>query len=298
MIKAQIKLLVFVDTNIDFLPQVIEALELQRQDYLKGTDGEVDVVWEIVRRDLSNLSWIEYWGDNYGVNTNWIGEDTKKIRQEYGLDIDSVAYVFDWNSWTTKGNQYIWGWNLGNFYPDGNGYQVQLIKAGRNSQKALYYTLLMELFHAHDDFYYRATGKRLETMFNVTDFDEDVVHARHEDYEVFKYVPVIQQMKKVLIELFKVQLKEEDMIFGKLAYDPAQPHGTKDRKVWFLNAETKERSHVNGPGSLEHIFGRDAWNRVDTILESEFAQYTEVSSIGFKSAFWGQFINLINKIKI
>ena len=207
--KATIILLVVVDTAITYLNQVEEALELQRADYLSGTDQELDIVWEIKRQDLSNLNWIEYgYGkDNYGLDTNWVKKDTQKIYTSANNSIHSVAYVFDWYSWTDKGKQNIWGWNLGRFYPDNNGYQVQLIRAGNNNIKAVYYTFLMELFHAIDDFYYRATHKRLEEFFNVTDFDEDIVHARHDDYEIFKYVPAIRQMKDILIELFTINNK-------------------------------------------------------------------------------------------
>lgn len=202
--KAKIKLLIVVDTAIDYLSDVEKALEKQRQDYLTGTNGEVDIVWEIIRQDLSNLNWVEYGygNDNYGLDIKWVKGDTANIADSYEDKIDSVAYVFDWNSWTTKGNQ-IWGWNLGIFY---NGYQVQLVKAGRGAIQAMYYTFLMELMHAHNDFYRRATGKRLEDIFNdVALWDEDIVHARHDDYEVFKYIPVIRQMKDILIDLFKIK---------------------------------------------------------------------------------------------
>ena len=40
--KAKINLLIIVDAKIDFVPQAKEALEMQRKDYLEGTDGDVD----------------------------------------------------------------------------------------------------------------------------------------------------------------------------------------------------------------------------------------------------------------
>jgi len=227
-VKAQIKLLVVVDESVKYLEQVEEALELQRQDYLTGTDGEVDVVWDIKRQDLSNLPWQIYWADNWGVDTTWVTDNTKDLG-----DYDSVAFVIDWDNWTKEGNQSIWGWNLGRFY---NGYQVQLIRFADNNIKSVYYTFLMELFHALDDFYYKDTGKRLEELFNVTDFDEDIVHARHDDYEVFKYIPAVRQMKDILIELFKIKESVGES-FMKLVI--------KDGEQYLRNEKGEDRHIVN-----------------------------------------------------
>ena len=295
--KAKINLLAIVDTKIDFLDQVKEALEMQRQDYLKGTDGDVDIETTIIREDLSGLSWVEYWGNNYGVNINWIREHTGPIKEKYGEEIHSIAYVIDWNNWTKKGNQNIWGWNLGKFYPDEDGYQIQLVRAGRNSVQAMYYTFLMELFHAMDDFWYRATRLRLEEIFNVTDFDEDVVHARHPDYEVFKYIPAIRQMKDALIELFRIKQKYmEDVI---LVFDPLTEKGSKDRKIYRLNNELMQRAHLNNPEYFEFTYGAKAWAAVSEISKEEFFFYREVGPAGFeqdfKSSWLQQIIKLISK---
>jgi len=288
MVKAKIRLLVIVDTKVDFLDEVEKALEMQRRDYLEGSGGEVDVVWEIKRQDLSNLPWREYWGNNYGVSAQWVREDTAKIREKHGSDFDSIAYVIDWDNWTTEGNGWIWGWNLGTFYPDRNGYQVQLIKAGRHSLKALYYTFLMELFHAHDDFYYRATGKRLETIFNVTDFDEDVVHALHDDYQVFKYIPVIQEMKDVLVDLFRIK-EEKQSMYGELFNDPSG-----NGKVWFVR--NGKRSHANNSKFLAFVWD---WKEVKEISREDFALLEETAPVGFEQDFKSSWIkNLLKFLSI
>jgi len=200
-----IKLLIIIDKiSGKELDIINDALELQNKDYLKGTDGELGISWDFQKRDLSDITWEDYFGNNYGVNRGWITAEVKKLVNQYGDKYDSVAYVI--KDWTDKGNQGIWGWNLGAFYPWKSGYQVQLIRYHPNADW-LYKTFLMELFHAINDFYYRKTNKRLEDFFEVTDFDMDIVHGEHIKYDSFKYIPVIRQMKDILIDLFA----EDDM---------------------------------------------------------------------------------------
>ena len=63
----------------------------------------------------------------------------------------------------------------------------------------------MELIHSFNEYAKARLGVNFNTLFEVSNWDEDVIHARHEDYEVFKYIPVIRQMKDLLIELFKIK---------------------------------------------------------------------------------------------
>ena len=150
-------------------------------------------------------------------------------------------------------------------------------------------TFRMELAHALDNFAYRDLKINLSEFFGVQSYDEDIIHARHPDYTVFKYIPVIREMKKVLIDLFKIQLINKDM-FGRLIYDPYTPG-----KVWFLNSEDHTKSHVDDDTYLEHVFGKDAWSTIGAIIEAEFDQYKEVSPIGFKLNFIEALIKLIRR---
>ena len=231
-LEAVIKMLVVVDSKVDFMAEVVEALDTHRNEYVVATSGKVSLHTEIIREDLSGLPWSRYWGDYWGVNTGWIGKRAEEIRKEYGDKFDSIVFIIDWDNWTQKGYQGILGWNLGVFYPDGNGYQIQLIKAGRHSVKALYLTLLMELFHAHDDFYRRATGKTLEQYFGVSDFDDNIVHGMaHQDeilsqeesvrmfgsgYDRWDYKPAFKAMTEIFIKLFRINSPTKDMQLQRL----------------------------------------------------------------------------------
>jgi hypothetical protein len=206
--KAEIKLLVIIDAAIDYLPQIEEALEKQKQDYLTATQGEVDVSWIIKRQDLSHLPWMEYGygADNYGISTAWIRQDTSQISGDYY----SIAYVIKDTNWTTQGNKAIAGWSVG-FY---SGYHVQLIKGFGNNVEANYRTFLMELMHSWNEYSMAKLGTDFNKLFSVLNWDEDVVHGRHPDYTVFKYIPVIQKIKDILIQLFIINNKT--MTWGQI----------------------------------------------------------------------------------
>lgn len=231
--EATINILAVVDNSIDFLGEVEEAFEMQRNDYLIATEGRVNLQTSFSRKDLSNLPWSEYWGDNWGVNTGWISEYAKKIKDEYGDKFDTIVFVIDFDNWTKEGNQFIGGWNLGLFYPHTDGYQIQLVKAGRHNVRYTYLTLLMELFHAHDDFYRRATGETLEKFFGVSDFDEDIVHGMAhqypaklsqedsvkmfgEGYDRWDYKPAFKAMTEIFVKIFKIKTTQKDMVFQKV----------------------------------------------------------------------------------
>lgn len=221
-----IKLLIIKDTVIDYQSQIEEALNLQRQDYLAGTDGELDVSWEIIEQDLSNIEWVEYgYGKgNYGVNRAWLFSDTSFKTQ----DVYSIAYVVDNSNWTKKGNP-IYGWAAGFF----NGYQVQLIRGYQNNVDALYRSFLMELIHSFNEYAKARLGVNFNTLFDVPNWDEDVIHARHEDWDLFEYVPVIRKIKDILLQLFK-----EDML--KVVVD-------KNKDQWIIGQDGKSRKIVNLP---------------------------------------------------
>jgi len=285
--KAKINLLVIVDTAIDYLPQIEKSLERQRQDYLAGTGGDVDVVWDIKRQDLSGLNWVEYGygANNYGVSTAWIVQDTGKIKGEYY----SVAYVIKYSNWTRKGN-IISGWSAG-FY---NGYHVQLIKAYENNITANYTTFLMELIHGFNEYAMSRLGVNFNTLFNIGNWDEDVIHARHRDYTVFEYRPVIEKMNSILVELFKINQKYMEDV--TLVFDPLTEKGSRDRKIYRLNRELMQRAHLNNPEYFIFTYGAKAWADVGEISKEEFFFYREVGPAGFEQDFKSSWLQQIIKL--
>ena len=286
--KAQVKLLIIVDTAIDYLSQIEKSLEMQRKDYLVGTEGDVDIVWDIKRQDLSGLNWIEYgYGkNNYGVSPAWISQDTSEIKGEYY----SVAYVIKDTNWTKKGNLYISGWSVG-FY---NGYHIQLVKGYKNNIEANYQTFLMELIHGFNEYSVSRLGVNFNTLFNVRNWDEDVIHAEHPDYELFEYISVIEKIKPILIELFKINEKNmEDII---LVFDPLTEKGSRDRKIYRLNKELMQRAHLNNPDYFTFTYGKEAWENVGEISKEEFYFYREVGPAGFEQDFKSSWLQQIIKL--
>lgn len=210
---AAIKLLVVVDETIADLRKIEQALQLQNNDYLAGTDGELEVRHEIVRANLSGLPWSDYWGNNYGVNWWWIEQETQK---RVGVGAYSIAYVIDDSNWTRQGNQNIWGWHTGKH----NGFQVQLIRYGeQNSVDWPYKTFLMELAHSWDNLYERVISKQIEELFGVADFDEDIIHGRaNPPWVVFQYVPVFKVLKQFLTNYFRIKKMKYIILSDKNQY--------------------------------------------------------------------------------
>jgi len=261
--KATIKLLVVVDTAITYLDQVEEALEKQRQDYLNGTDNELDITWIIKRQDLSGLNWIEYgYGkDNYGVEIKWLENDVKDKIGTY-----SIAYVIDENNWTDKGNQGIWGWSIS--LPD--TVHIQLIKGMKGNVTAMYWTFLMELMHSWDNLYFKITRKRLEDVFMVSNYDEDIIHGKLPEYDAFQYIEVIRKMKDILIDLFKISNKT---MYGILV----KGHPNRD-KIYFVRKH--KRHHINSAELLTTLF---KWDEVISISREKWDKLEVGEPIGFIS---------------
>jgi len=279
--KATIKMLVVVDLKvdlkIDYLDDVKVALERQRDDYREATDDDLDVIWDILPQDLSNLSWVEYgYGkDNYGVDIGWLKNDIQTKPDYY-----SVAYVIDESNWTKKGNQGIWGWSIS--LP--NQSHIQLVKGQKGKVTSMYYTFLMELMHSWDNLYFKVTRKRLEDVFMVSNYDEDIIHGRLPEYDAFKYVDVIRKMKDILIDLFRIN-KQTKPMYGQLIKDPSG-----NGKVWFVRK--KRKSHVDNSEFLKFVW---RWEEVKTISKDKFDAMEVVGPIGFKISFLQQIIKIIKK---
>lgn len=172
------------------------ALEKLKEQY----SGIVDLVISKENGNLSGLRWVDYFGNNYGVDTNWIREDTKRFPP---YSYDCIVYFIDESNWTIEGFPAIFGWNLGLFY---NSFQVELVRA-RENERGVELTLKMEVAHALDNFVFAELGTKLSEFFNVPDFDEDIIHGRmNPPYQVFEYRPAIEKMGDLLIETFKRRL--------------------------------------------------------------------------------------------
>ena len=269
MNKPTIKILVVVDTEIDYLPDIETALEKQRRDYVTATDNELEVEWQIIRQDLFDLQWIEYgYGqNNYGVSTRWLYADQKEKESDPALwGFYSIAYVIDESNWTTQGNQGIWGWSIG----PAEQTLIQLIKGMKGRVTAMYWTFLMELMHSWDDTYFKVTRKRLESVFMVQDYDEDIVHGRLPEYTSFQYLPVLRKMKDILLDIFVNTML-------RLVKTEARPETyavVGDEKYWIV------------PEGMLHKGHTILWDetRIETISDQELASLKEGGVFGKFSA--------------
>ena len=196
--QTKIRILCVLDTSLASREQVVkDAFNLVNQDYAKGTHNKVALEPTWIYDDLSNLNWIEYgYGkNNYGVDPAWIKKDTVYRQKVYGDSVDCVMYFIDNIHWTSLGDQSVYGWSLMAFY---SGFQIQLIRVA-NTIRSSKLTISMELTHALDNFA-DVQGKSLEKLFQVSNFDEDIVH--NSDFWYNGYKAQLTQIEDVLFKLF------------------------------------------------------------------------------------------------
>jgi len=111
------------------------------------------------------------------MSTKEIGKYTSRIAEDHGYNVDIVMCFIDRKNW--KSSQLnLYGVH---YYKVLNTYEIAIVRERSKDEVTAYH----EILHALDDIIYTETGVRLETVFGVTDFDNDVVHGGHPNY---KYV--------------------------------------------------------------------------------------------------------------
>ena len=178
------------------------AITKVKEDYLIGSGGKVSLEVSRYPQDLSGLAFEDYFGGNYGLNREWITNDTLNKKMLYEDTIDCVVYFIPDNYWTKEGNQNIYGWNGGVFF---NGYQVEQIRTVA-IERYNHLSLSMELFHALDNIIDKTKGLHFTNkLFNVADFDENIVHDEQKWYKGYRNE--IGILTPVLVEVFSPRKK-------------------------------------------------------------------------------------------
>lgn len=133
------KILCKVDENLSD-KKINPMLDKLKHDY----KGVTPVKWEV--EDITgNLPWEVYSGDDKGIAKYYIQQDTARIWDKRGYELDHVVYFVSRENWEAHG---IGGWNLGKLY---NNYAVQIVLA-EQSGKWAGKTLAMEIAHCWDEF--------------------------------------------------------------------------------------------------------------------------------------------------
>lgn len=270
--KSCLKILILVDTAHTSTSNLNTALEAEKAEIEASTGGETTTSWEFRPYDLSNCPWQIYgnysFGQAWGPSFAWIEQELKKIQLSDKDKFNFVQFVFDESHWGTQSSTLsVFGYSLNQFIPNPlPNYSVQIVRSRNNaSWTGLKKTFDMELAHSFDNFA-QIIGLNLNTLFGVTDFDEDVIHGRDPRYPVFQYGQVYAKLKDVLFnKLFKITM------FDLLKTDsrPEQYVIINNKRFWVLN----ERVLTDLAGVLKPL---------KTVTEAELLGYIDSGVIGGK----------------
>lgn len=133
--------------------------------------------------DFSDLPWQEESDGDTRLPFSWYKKRIGDANEYHRNTIDAYFALIKQGNWEADD---IYGLHLGQSYQDA---RICIVR-NRNMYHG---TMAHELLHALNDYIYIHTGIKLATVFDVDDFDEDVVHAdKYEDYE---FDEVFQKIK-------------------------------------------------------------------------------------------------------
>lgn len=192
-------------------------------------------------RDFSNVPKEFYTKEEEGIKKSYLAETTKEIYSRYKDRIDHVVFFIHKDNWKLTG---VWGWNTSKVF---NGYGVQQCRFDTKVVNTVG-TLYHELMHDHDSFIYTYTGKVIEKMVLVKDWDDDVVHGGRYSLTNYgwKYIrynenqPALQLIADALKEALAVKRKpisRSELI--NLALILARQLVTKRRKDLAIKSNNK-----------------------------------------------------------
>jgi len=168
--------------------QIINAGK-KNLDTFKGRVNKLPgLVW--IEKDTDPADALTEDGD---INHPWIKKTMNQYNEYYKGTIDLTNFYIDSADWTRDGS---FGVNLGKTY---NGSQICIVKRRRR----WYDTAEHEFWHAINDYIYIHTGIRLDTVFNVADFDEDIVHARAPGREEYEYDDLYDKVEPYFVQAVK-----------------------------------------------------------------------------------------------
>ena len=203
MTTFRLRLIVDEKTR-DRIHILLDALELAKKDY-EVVDG-LTLAWDIEYRNFENLEWEIYYGNSIGISREYIARENKIVKTLFGEKYASVAYVVDMENWKAPG---IGGWNLGRFY---SGMSAQIMEVYRTTYSTNQ-VITMELAHCLNEQVYKELGIKLKDELGVSDWDFQVIHGKHPDYNSFNYQPVFRKIADVLLRTFQ---KREQRFLNEL----------------------------------------------------------------------------------
>lgn len=153
------------------------------EEFKKLVNRSIPTTFTVEERDLSNIPWDTFPVNGYektAISTKWWKPIAERIWKSAGYKVDALMCFVSIQNWRNTKEKPLWGMHYGTVY---HSYEMSMTKLRRGYENTAWH----ELLHKLDDIIYTELGVRLEQIFDVEDFDDDVVHGRDARYVYTRY---------------------------------------------------------------------------------------------------------------
>lgn len=203
-------------------PKWVKEVSDKITKFYESTGVEVKHLYKEV--DFTNLPFEIYYGDYPGIARWYLNQEVQKVFNEYGYTVDRVNFWVGHDNWHIR--EKVWGWNMGSTI---NGYDVhQCMIDTRSSRSAeskranTFGTLYHEGMHAnkHAGDRYETTGFTVERKVSsnlklskpVTDWQSEVVHGEHPDFDYIRLDNNKEALEAISIKLAFASIKRRELM--------------------------------------------------------------------------------------
>jgi hypothetical protein len=177
-------------------------------------NADIGITWHTEEQDFTTYPKEIYYGTFEGIDRKWLATRCADIYKRWAEEVDQVVFLVHSDNWNLNG---VWGWNMSYGY---SGYGVQQVRFAdvenhttarnvRNSAGTLYH----ELHHDHDAFIFNYTGKRVEEVVKVKNWDDEVTHGESTAWAYIRTVNDNTASIKAIAPLLREALAKRRAIF-------------------------------------------------------------------------------------
>jgi hypothetical protein len=190
-------------------------------------DRNADILpeWVYENFDYGDYPIEEYWGGYFGVKHAWLRERCAEIYKRWGEEIDCVMFAIASDNWKLDDpsivkDKPVWGWNISAQYSTYGVQQVRIAQVKthtteRNINNSVG-TVYHELMHDHDTFTFVNTGKTVEPVVGVPQWDNSVVHGEHPNWQYIRHKENQKALEMIAPLLRDALTKRRELLTMKL----------------------------------------------------------------------------------
>jgi hypothetical protein len=239
--------IVFLDTKIP--RKQYDQLIAEYSEFIKDNTS-IEPIWFTHDYDYTNYPTdVDGDGDDVPRPTflQDIADEVDERYGEWGADhIVTLIHEDNWKSGATTWRKGISGTNYSYKY---NNYHIQYVrwwnrKGVTQKQEMInrFGTLNHEQFHAVDALIKQEIGIEIDPILGVGDFDRDVVHGAHPDYDYVNYNNNAETLKKLAPYLVAAYKKRQDRHTEAVRGMQYTIIGLLEKLVYFYKAKLNQKN--------------------------------------------------------